>query len=204
MGDVFWGLHTPLAAKIVETLRLTTAIESGTYFGFGALQLGSLCDRVISIEYDQPLSEFVAAYYAGARGVEFLTGSSPDVLAELLKDLKEPTLFVLDAHWFPMALRPQLEPEKQCCVDEELDVIGDWFRKGNAGAVMIDDAQMFVGSLRKPWRQADFPSITSLIDSLRSFVSWVTVTDDVLLGGPAELEAVVADYLHWRDRLGFP
>jgi hypothetical protein len=204
MGDIFWGLHTPLAAKIVETLRLTTAIESGTYFGFGALQLGSLCEKVISIEYDRPLSEFLATYYASARGVEFRTGSSPDVLRGLLTELRQPTLFVLDAHWFPMAVRPQPAPEKQCCVDEELDVIGDWFRRGNAGAVMIDDARMFVGSLRKPWRQADFPPITELIDSLRSFVPWVTVTDDVLLGGPAELEAVVADYQRWRDRLGFP
>jgi hypothetical protein len=204
MGDVFWGLHTPLAAKTVETLNLTTAIETGTYFGFGALQLGSFCDRVISIESDQRLSEFAATFYARARGVEFVSGSSPNVLPGLLAELKEPTLFVLDAHWFPMSFRPQIQPERQCYLDEELMLIGDWFRGGNSGAVLIDDAQMLLGSLRKPWRRADFPPITSVVDALRSFVPWVTVTDDVLLGGPTELEAVVADYLRWRDELGFP
>lgn len=204
MGDVFWGLHTPLAAKTVETLHVTTAIETGTYFGFGALQLGSLCDRVVSIESDQRLSAFAATYYAAARGVEFVSGSSPDVLPGLLAELEEPTLFVLDAHWFPMSFRPQVQPEKQCYLDEELTLIGDWFRGGNSGAVLIDDAQMLLGSLRKPWRRGDFPSITSVVDALRSFVPWVTVTDDVLLGGPTELEAVVTDYLRWRDELGFP
>ena len=204
MGDVFWGLHTPLAAKTIEKLHLTTAIETGTYFGFGALQLGSFCDRVISIESDQRLSEFAATYYATARGVEFVSGSSPDVLPGLLAELEEPTMFVLDAHWFPMSFRPQIQPEKQCYLDEELALIGDWFRAGNSGAVLIDDAQMLLGSLRKPWRRGDFPPITSVVDALRSFVPWVTVTDDVLLGGPTELEAVVADYLGWRDELGFP
>jgi hypothetical protein len=204
MGDVFWGLHTPLAAKTVETLNLTTAIETGTYFGFGALQLGSFCDRVISIESDQRLSEFAATYYATAQGVEFISGLSPDVLPGILADHEEPTLFVLDAHWFPMSFRPQVQPEKQCYLDEELALIGDWFRRGHAGAVLIDDAQMLLGSLRKPWRRGDFPPITSVVDTLRSFVPWVTVTDDILLGGPAELEAVVRDYLHWRDELGFP
>jgi hypothetical protein len=204
MGDVFWGLHTPLAAKTVETLKLTTAIETGTYFGFGALQLGSFCRRVVSIDSDQRLTEFVATYYAAARGVEFVSGSSPDVLPGLLTGLEEPTLFVLDAHWFPMSFRSHVEPDKQCHLDEELALIGDWFRRGNSGAVLIDDAQMLIGSLRKPWRRGDFPPITSVIDALRSFVPWVTVTDDVLLGGPDELEAVVADYLRWRDELGFP
>lgn len=204
MGDVFWGLHTPLAAKTVETLNLTTAIETGTYFGFGALQLGSFCDRVISIDNDQLLSEFVATYYAGANGVEFIAGSSPEVLRRLLTELEDPTLFVLDAHWFPMSFRSQFEPVKQCHVLEELAAIAEWFRRGNSGAVLIDDAQMFLGSLRKPWRRGDFPPITELLDALRAFVPWFTVTDDVILGGPIELDAVVNDYLRWRDELGFP
>jgi hypothetical protein len=47
-------------------------------------------------------------------------------------------------------------------------------------------------------------TLTALIDSLKSFVPWVTVTDDIVLGGPTELEAVVSDYLRWRDELAFP
>jgi hypothetical protein len=87
----------------------------------------------------------------------FVAGSGPEVLRELLRELEEPTLFVLDAHWFPMSFRAQFEPDKQCYVLEKLATMGPWFRRGNSGAVLIDDAQMFLGSLRKPWKRGDFP-----------------------------------------------
>jgi hypothetical protein len=203
MGDVFWGLHTPLAARLGQACDLHLAVETGSHFGFGALQLSAMFDRVWSIDADNELVDFVRDSYQ-VENLRFLCGDSALQLAEVLRVLDQPTLFVLDAHWFPMSSRAQFVPDNRCPVIEELRVIHSRAEISDPSVIMIDDAQMFLGSLKQPWRRSDFPSIDVLLDRLNEHHPYVTVTDDVIIAGPDAAREAVDAYLVWRDRLAFP
>jgi hypothetical protein len=206
VGEVFWGLHAPLAARLVRRFDLKVAVETGTYFGAGALQLASLCDRVWSIERDGELAEFAQETYAHVGNLTIVQGDSAECMERVLLEVDEPTLFFLDAHWFRLSPRADVALSPQCRVLEELEAIRSCCRHIERSVVMVDDALMFLGALPRPFVRKDFPSIIDVIDRLRGLSPsfHVLVTDDVIIAGPSAVQQVAAGYLQWRDRLGFP
>jgi hypothetical protein len=203
MGDVFWGLHTPIAARLAEVCGLRFAVETGTYFGFGALQLSSLFERVWTIDADADLVEFVRSSYRQIGNVDFLAGDSGDLMPEVVSALQAPALFVLDAHWFPQSPRAGYVPSDTCPLIRELDALHARPEISSRSAIMIDDARMLV-SVRKPWERAAFPSISSVLELLYPNHDYVTVIDDVIVAGPEASEGAVRDYVAASDSLGFP
>lgn len=206
MGEVFWGLHSPLAARLIERFHLRAAIETGTYLGGGALQLAALCSRVWSIERDATLAEFAMATYGHVENLTILPGDASERLGSVLDGLQEPAFFFLDAHWFRLSPRASVRLSPQCRILEELEVIREHHSCIGRSVLMVDDAVMFLGSLPRPFERRDFPPITDVIERLRrlSPAFHVVVTDDVLIAGPPDVDEVVAEYHRWRDRLGFP
>jgi hypothetical protein len=205
MGQVFWGLHTPIAAALVRGQGITQAFETGTYFGFGALQLASLVQRVWTVEADPEFHKFCEATYGSLSSVNFMTGESPKRLREFAQTCTEPTLFVLDAHWFPTSPRGGYKPDNLCPILDELEALRDLPPDVLAqSAVTVDDTTMFLGFIGEPWVRTSLPSITEVLGQIGSLFECVTVTDDLIAGSNPSGKQAIEEYLTWRDRLGFP
>ena len=206
MGDIYWSLHLPLASHLVNCFNLTTAIETGTYFGSGTVHLASLCQQVYTIENDPQLYAFVNERYNQIENIDFRLGHSPSILRDLLPAIYTPTLFVLDAHWFPSSPRADFSSGSQCPILEELKAIEKHCLSKSSSVIMIDDADMFLGSLPTSFRQKDFPSIVKVIDSAMHALDEpsVEVIDDVIIIGPSKIKSVVEEYIIWKDKIGYP
>jgi hypothetical protein len=205
MGTVFWGLHTPIAAALVRAQGIGQAFETGTYFGFGALQLAALVERVWTVEVDPEFHKFCEAMYGDLSSVNFMTGDSAELLGEFVGTCTDPTLFVLDAHWFPTSPRGDYKPANLCPVMDELAALEGVAAEVRANsAVIVDDTTLFLGSLPRPFVRSSLPSMPDVLARVGSLFECVTVTDDLIAGtNPAGRQAI-EEYLTWRDRLGFP
>ena len=206
MGNIYWSLHLPLASRIASDLGLKLAIESGSYFGSGAVHLATICERVFSIENDPLLHEFCSKCYGNIKNIVWVCGKSDDALARICKKIHEPALFVLDAHWFPMSPRSEFSEGTLCPLMGELDAISKPLKELEESVIMIDDAAMFLDSLDRPFKRSDFPPITAVIEQLRGAMgfAYVEVVDDVIVAGPKAIGNSISWYREWRNRVGSP
>jgi len=204
MGDVYWGLHLPIAAAI-RRLGVRVCYETGTYFGGGAAQLAGLFDRVVTVEASPDLAEFCRrAYQDVLSNVEFVHGNSAEALRVMLQREDEAILLVLDAHWFPSGANVA-GLESQCPVVQELAAVAECPQfVANGSIIMIDDADMFLRSLPAAFNDSDFPTLFELEATLRRLgFQYVFLCDDVLVAGPGILRELESEYLELRH-LGKP
>jgi hypothetical protein len=90
----------PLLETVFAKYRRPTFVETGTCRGCGvAVALEGGAEQVRSVELHPPLFEFSRARHEGNDRVQIVEGRSEDCLAEMIRDLDEPALFWLDAHW---------------------------------------------------------------------------------------------------------
>jgi hypothetical protein len=86
--------------KIVNTFKITHAIETGTHLGFSTYFLSNYIDYVNTIEY---VNEHLLKAVGNLRkrnNVGLHEGDSPIVIEQILKNSKsELKIFYLDAHW---------------------------------------------------------------------------------------------------------
>ncbi|MEY9607050.1 hypothetical protein ABIF74_011803 [Bradyrhizobium japonicum] len=206
MGDVYWGLHAPLAACAAR-LGIRSAIESGSFYGLGALQLASLFSRVWSIERSQALHGHCQAHYSDIKNLTFLLGDSPDEIVRISNMLEEPIFFFLDAHWFPSTALSDLVRSSDCPLLSELEAIHQSAALHRGSVIVIDDADMFIGSLDpSQFRVSDFPSIAVILSVLKEKMGaeYVDVFDDVIIAGPKSFVPLVENYLRLRASCGAP
>jgi hypothetical protein len=125
-------------------------VETGTFLGDSIYALRRDFDRIISIELDPALAARARRRFARESHVSILFGDSAHVLPTVLAELKEPTLFWLDAHWSGGATA---HGEKETPILEEVDAILRHPVDGHV--VLIDDAR-FLG------RRQDYPPFEAL------------------------------------------
>ncbi len=85
--------------KYASAAEYDIAIETGTLFGVSARRLSRHFPLVYTIEIQRELYERAAAKFKDNDRVRVLFGDSKLVLRELLKDIRRPCLFYLDAHF---------------------------------------------------------------------------------------------------------
>ncbi len=81
----------------VDPKKIPLCIETGTHRGWGTEAWASFFDKVFTIELSEGLFQFCLDTY-DLSNVEFLCGSSPKILNELLPDINKPYFLFLDAH----------------------------------------------------------------------------------------------------------
>ena len=206
MGDVYWGVHSPLVARISQKLGIKNAIETGTYYGVGTLQLAGLFQTVWTIENDTVLSGFAQKNYGHINNIKFLSGCSSELLGEILSKIDESILFFLDAHWFPSSYRANFKPQKQSAITEELKAIEKHLKEKKNSVIMIDDADMFLKGLPPDFNTLDFPRIGELMKLAKSSLGaeFVDVMDDVIIAGPKILSEILDVYEVDRCKAGAP
>ena len=86
-----------------EKYGLRILIETGTYYGEMVSAMKKRFDRIYSIEYDPTLARRAIRKFERFPNIQVLEGDSQKVLPELLKSLKQPALFWLDAGYYGWA-----------------------------------------------------------------------------------------------------
>jgi hypothetical protein len=83
-----------------EKFGLKTLVETGTYYGEMVAAMKRRFDRIYSIEYAPALAERAARKFAAHENIRIFCGDSRVVMPEVLKLLKAPALFWLDAGYY--------------------------------------------------------------------------------------------------------
>ena len=136
--------------QYAKLFSIMTFIESGTYRGEMVEAVKTTFDRIYSIELDSALYETAKRRFSKSKSITIIKGDSGRVLPKLLKSIKSPCLFWLDAHYSSgITARGELETpimkELQCILNHSI----------KKHVTLIDDASCFVG-------QNDYPTIEEL------------------------------------------
>jgi hypothetical protein len=123
---------------IARRRGLKTLVETGTYYG---AMIDALCrdfDTIYSIELSEDLHRQAVLRFANQPHVELVRGDSGQELKNLLKRIKNPSLFWLDGHY---SAGVTARGEKDTPIVEELSHI---FSTPDIGHVIyVDDARCF-------------------------------------------------------------
>ena len=115
-------------------------IETGTYKGDMVRRMSSRFEKIYSIELSDDLYTKAREKFAHFSHIEILNGDSGIVLPKLLRRIKEPALFWLDAHYSTgETVRGSLDTP----VEQELRAILSHPVRNHV--ILIDDAREFVG-----------------------------------------------------------
>jgi hypothetical protein len=82
---------------------LRVLVETGTYYGEMVVAMKKRFAEIYSVEFDPQLAQRAMKKFAHWPHVHILEGDSQKAVPELLKSLKEPTLFWLDAGYYGWA-----------------------------------------------------------------------------------------------------
>jgi len=130
--------------------RLNVMVETGTYLGEMVNAVKYSFNKIYSIELSSDLHKRAKKKFCRYKHIEILNGDSSVILAEILKQIHDPCLFWLDAHYSGGITEkgdietPILEELKQIFLHPVKDHV-----------ILIDDARCFTG-------QNDYPSIEEL------------------------------------------
>lgn len=138
--------------NIAQEYGLKTFVETGTRGGAALLALKDCFDKMYSVEIIEPAYRKVARKLAKYGHIRLYLGDSAKVLPEILKHVKKPTLFWLDAH----------DGRKSTPIMKELSIILSHDLLHHV--LVIDDSRYFGTEKAYPSKE----EIESLVMSLRS------------------------------------
>lgn len=133
------------------TYGIKTFVETGTYLGTMIAATKYTFDRMYSIEIDHTLYQRARKKFANDDHITILKGDSMHILPKLVKKLKEPTIFWLDAHYSKgMTGKGRTDTP----IIHEIQHILHHSRIGHV--ILIDDASLFSARVK------DYPSLKEL------------------------------------------
>jgi hypothetical protein len=124
--------------------RLHILVETGTYYGEMVAAMKNHFAEIYSVEFDSQLAARAAKKFSSRPHIRILEGDSQIAIPELLKSLREPALFWLDAGYYGWA---GLQGDKQRLTTELHSILRDTrFRH----VVLMDDARGLNGQNGAP------------------------------------------------------
>ena len=144
--------------KFARLFNCSIFVETGTYKGEMVESVQDVFEKIYSIELDKNLFERAREKFSENSHIRVLKGDSGKILADILQDISDKTLFWLDAHYSGgiTALGEQETP-----IEKELKTILNAPHSGDV--ILIDDARMFVGDKNYP----TIPELRKMILSRR-------------------------------------
>lgn len=153
-----------------KKFRLKVLIETGTYYGGTIKALKNYFKKIYSIELNDSLYMSAKSEFQNNINVFLLKGDSSEILPELLKELKEPCIFWLDAHY---SGGPTSRGNKYTPILEELKAIS--VNSIFKNVLLIDDARLFNGT-------GDYPTLGDLryFTNKYFYGSTLEIKDDII------------------------
>ena len=173
-----------LAIALRDTYNITTFIETGLFKGDTARWASEHFSKVISIELDPGYIK--RAKDEGVK-VRIIQGDSAVELPRVIKRLKAPALFWLDAH----KIKNHDTPIAECPLIAELEAIR---ATGVKHLIMIDDARYFVERPPLPHDVTQWPTMDDIKAALPDGYSAI-VWQAAILAMPQEAMPVVRRFV---------
>jgi hypothetical protein len=144
-------------------------IETGTFYGGGIRKaLKSGFEKIISIELDKKRYEHCKKRFKKNKNVRIINGNSGEVMGIILKQIKEPCTFFLDAHYCGEPIEQGVAlADKWCPMNEELDAIENHNIKTHT--ILIDDMRCIENTHidKKTNKPVGFPGKENLLKKLK-------------------------------------
>jgi hypothetical protein len=171
-----------LALALKDAFNISAFIETGTWKAQTTKWASENFQKVYSFEIDE-------GYHNRARGLgikaEFILGSSADELPKVVKRLKKPAIFWLDAH----ACKDQHTLTDPCPLITELESIK---KSGLKHLLLIDDAKYFIE--RHPIDPLQWPSLDEVKAALPDGYE-VLIWQAAIVAMPAEAMPIVRRFV---------
>ena len=130
--------------EYAEKYGLNVLVETGTYYGEMVAAMKNGFNAIYSVECDHKLAQRAIRKFAPRRHIHILEGNSQQVIPALLKTLREPALFWLDAGYYGWA---GLEGDKQRLTTELDAILRD---PAKQHVILMDDARGLNGQNGAP------------------------------------------------------
>jgi hypothetical protein len=149
--------------------RLRTLVETGTFYGDMVQMMRPHFEQIFSIELSEELHAMAQRRFRNVNKIRLLQGDSGRMLDQVVRQLHEPALFWLDAHYSEGVTA---RGEKDAPVYEELQTV---LSSEQRHVMVIDDARCF-------GVDPAYPSIRDLTDYVHSIapVTQIKVQDDLI------------------------
>lgn len=185
MGYVSFSLPKEIVLEFKEKGGFKNFIETGTYKGGSSFWAAHHFEKVYTIEIDPAISKATSSSADCQKNIQFYVGNSKDVLPELVKEIKFPSLFWLDGHWCNIS---NVGKDMECPLIDELKALKDF----GDSVILIDDARAFLGPLAPPHDDSHWPRIDEIFLLLKTQFpnNLVTIADDVIYCIPHALISV--------------
>jgi hypothetical protein len=148
-----------IVKQYAHDFNIKVFVETGTYLGDMVFSARKTFSRIYSIELGKDLYLNAKNRFRRYRNISILNGDSGRVLPEILKDVNEPCLFWLDAHY---SHGITVKGDVRTPILTELDHIFTHHIKGHV--ILIDDARDFNGS-------NDYPTVKGLEEIVSKYDS---------------------------------
>ena len=131
-----------IVISLAKKFGIRRLVETGTYLGDMVFATKKVFNKIDSIELGLELYKNAVQRFKNNSHIKIWKGDSATVLTEIIKDIDEPVLFWLDAHYSGgITARSTLGDTP---IERELDIIfGKWNDKS---LILIDDARCFTGA----------------------------------------------------------
>lgn len=150
-------LKVNILNKYATKFHIKTLVETGTYLGQTVDDLKDKFNNIYSIELDKKLCQNAKNVFKKDKNVEIIHGDSATRLIKVIKTLKAPTLFWLDAHYSGgLTAKGNMETP----ILKELITISK--SKIKDYVILIDDARKFTGT-------NDYPTIKMVRDLVKKY-----------------------------------
>lgn len=178
-----------LTEPLQQHLHLVRAVETGAFLGGGARRLGRIFPQVVSVELSERYARLAADATNDVPHVRIVHGHSAEVLPTLV-DPTRPTLWFLDGHWMGGDTAGQSD---ECPVLREIMALDGGHPDD---VVVVDDARLFLISPPPPHDPAQWPTMTEVIDALRSVhpEHHVTLVNDQFIAVPPRARDALDNY----------
>jgi len=199
MGAVTFGIPKKMVLLIKEYFSIEVFVETGTFKGKTSVWAAGIFRHVYTIENSKELFDSVSRTLRKYRNIHTLFGNSALQLRKVIAEIKQPSIFWLDAHWCGGSTYGNDDP---CPLLDEIQIIK---QSQYSHILMIDDARFFLKPPPHPQDSDLWPGLKEILELLSRDVEYFTfVSEDVIVSLPQTGKKALQPYFEEIHRNEFP
>jgi len=166
-------------------------IETGTYFGYTAIELAKIFDKVYTIEASEVLFNKAHKSISQHKNILHINGDSRVALQSILRNLNDKKIvFWLDAHYCSGQTYNNHSP-----LLEEIEIINN--SSVQQPIVIVDDARYILSK----FDGERYTDLTKFIIALHAGTRAISCIEDAFIAVPDSLENIVDEYANKISKL---
>ena len=180
MGIINFGIPKQEMRWLKKRMKLTTAVEGGSYMGGTALNMSKEFVTVLTIEKSDAMFRKAKKKIGDIPNITQLYGDTRDHLPKIVSK-RDNILFWLDAHW---SGGETYGKQDECPLLKELDIIFSSAKKNYV--ILVDDARLFLAPPPLPHKIKNWPTVKQIANIIPSNFDMI-IHDDVIFIIPVKI-----------------